>query len=59
MKKYSNYIDRYIGNCYKFTMNGKVELYDQEKFLEILKNAAVEHINNAFKIKDDEELINL
>jgi len=59
MKQYSNYIDRNIGDCYIFKINGKVELYDQEKFLEYLKNAAVEHINNTFKIKDDDELINL
>ena len=48
-----------IGDCYEYNRNGKVELYHKKMFLEYLKDAAVEHINNTFKIKDEEELINL
>ena len=48
-----------IGDCYEYNRNGKVELYHTKTFLEILKNAAVEHIHNTFKIKDEEDLINL
>ena len=49
----------YIGECYKSIINGKVELYQKEEFLEVLKNAAVEHFNEAIATKNDEELINL
>ena len=52
LKQYSNYIDRNIGDCYIFKINGKVELYDQEKFLEHWKNAAVEHINNSLQSQE-------
>ena len=48
-----------IGDCYEYNRNGKVELYFKKEFLEYLKDAAVEHINNTIKIKDEEELINL
>ena len=48
-----------VGECYKYNSNGMVNLYFKKEFLEYLKNAAVEHVNNTFKIKDDEELINL
>ena len=48
-----------VGECYKYHLKGMVKLYLKKEFLETLKNAAVEHINNTFKIKDDEELINL
>ena len=48
-----------IGDCYVYHTKGKLELYHAKTFLEHLKDAAVEHINNTFKIKDEEELINL
>ena len=48
-----------VGECYKYQTKGMVTLYYKKEFLETLKNAAVEHISNTFKIKDEEELINL
>ena len=47
-----------IGDCYEYHSKGKLELYHTKTFLEHLKDAAVEHINNTFKLKDEEELIN-
>ena len=57
-KKSTVYISG-VEECYKYNRKGMVELYQKKWFLEYLKNAAVEHINNTFKIKDEEELINL
>ena len=48
-----------IGDCYEYHTKGKLELYLAKIFIEHLKDAAVQHINNTFKIKDEEELINL
>ena len=48
-----------VGECYIYNRNGMIELYPKKWFREHLKNAAVEHINNTFKRKDDEESINL
>ena len=48
-----------IGECYAINFNGEIKIFFQKYLLEILKNAAIEHINKAIESKEDKDLIRL